>query len=468
MIIMFNIPGLTSFIPTFTSLLSRIGNILSVALRTAASFPKVDEIMGLPPRYFHSEYDFNVIDQIETNFPILHITPLNLKAGSKEGGQNVTISEIATTFKYAVQVDNSISINHTNTYAQAQLTNDLKQSLEYNVVRDLNQMSKIYTGYDAGDMTKLLGDLANSSKTGIGESVGQVIESIVKGNAGTGAGTAQKALAEVGSNVLALVTQGARVDFPNIWQDSQTGMSHSFTIELRTFATDPDDPEYIKDIIQPLEVLLHLALPLAESSMAYVEPPYIKAHIDNVFEIRLGGITNMSWSIPLSTLNLRGVPRHIQINLTMTDLYNVMVNSKDDSQSAEKAPTLQKFIKHLKKSPNRSDIANEHIWMDEFNRGAVDQTIIDYETRSADSGRDEKKTPSNDAIIQDSKIPLNKILPDNIKQITLNYSNGNVMIYHDEKLLTSLNNIKDIKGLDLSKVPIDIDLTKQNIDLILN
>jgi len=399
------IPGLiqeTSFMDT----LMKYFNAAMVGFRTVSSFPSApDGIMGLPPLYHHTENDLNIENQIKTNFPILHMQPLNLKAGEKEGSQDVVAQAIAVTFKYAVQVDNSINISHTNTYAQSQITDRLKQMLDSNAMRDLSQLSKVYTGTGMDNI--LSGVVAGTSEALKDMGMDKALESLIKGN--NIDGKYKDILQDVGRGVLEMSVGGARVDFPNVWQDSQTGMSHSFTIELRTFATKPSDPEYIKDIITPLEILLHLALPMAENSMAYVEPPYVKAHIPNVFEIRLGGITNMSWSIPLSTLNLRGIPRHIQVNLTITDLYNVMVNDKNN-KSIEHAPTLQKFINHLKKNPDHL-VANQNIWKNEFDRGVPNYDAYDDYDVNADSGSDEKKPPIT---VKEDKIKKPENVPEDV------------------------------------------------------
>ena len=63
--------------------------------------------------------------------------------------------------------------------------------------------------------------------------------------------------------------------------------------------------------------------------MSYIEPPYITANIPNVLDVKMGAISNLNWNIPLSEINMRGVPRHIQVQFTITDLYNVMVQSKN-------------------------------------------------------------------------------------------------------------------------------------------
>jgi hypothetical protein len=86
-----------------------------------------------------------------------------------------------------------------------------------------------------------------------------------------------------------------------------------------------------------------------------------------------------------------------------------MVNDKNN-KSIEHAPTLQKFINHLKKNPDHL-VANQNIWKNEFDRGVPNYDAYDDYDVNADSGSDEKKPPIT---VKEDKIKKPENVPEDV------------------------------------------------------
>lgn len=313
-------------------------------------FPSVDRIMGLPPKWAATDADGQMESLMDCSFPILQIRPLELKSQSSSSDRNTKTSAIVDAFyKFAIQADGSLGYSHTNDYAEAGITNMLKQLIPSDTMREVRQLGKVMKGPLGPAMGKAASETTGVMTKGLSDALSSSLQKGMQAVNGGELGGVGSYMHAIGSDVISGLLEGARIDLPNIWVDSKTAMSWNFNIKLRTFGTNQSDPEYIKEIVEPLLVLLMLALPVSGKSFAYTEPPYVEIKVGSLIHCKLGGITSISWNSSLNEWNFNQMPRQLDVSLTVTDLYNVMVQTEDGGDHANKdLPTLKKIIDKLK------------------------------------------------------------------------------------------------------------------------
>jgi len=328
-------------------------------------FPILTYTMGLPPIGAVSSgssnttlAEFDELEQIEKSFPILELTP-NLVTVVKQDNKLRTKKVTSAKYRFACAADNAISYSHSNQYSASGIGQDLQKMMTLNTAHELRQLS--YVSKNA------IGDLMTAGLQDIQGSMSQIFETIEGYQKSKQPNSSMfKSLGSLGGDVIRSLLLGARIDFPNIWQNSQTAMTWTFNIELRTFATDPSSKEYQHDIINPMNALLTMSLPVGGFNLSYLEPPYLSAKMGNVLNVKLGAITNIQWSAPLTDFNFLQVPRHLQVTLTITDLYNVMMQGNNKSGQENDIQTKEAFLQNLGKQPSRTSVPNVAIWGNEF------------------------------------------------------------------------------------------------------
>lgn len=355
-------------------------------------FPIVNWVMGLPPLTLNdmclpsesfsitsssSNLNFDVSAQLEDSFPILNITPLELSYNPSESDKNKNIRRNVINevkYRYAVQTDGSISYSHSNNYSESAFEGIFKSFAEQNTISNVDQFLKISGGMfgNSGGMNTLA-DYLNKTKAGVKgmfDKAGRVLDNEAFEREGFGdiSAFASAVMKDAGALLV-----GGRIDLPNIWQNSSTPVSHSFSIELRTMAADPSSKAYWHDIIIPLYTLLTLSLPMGGENVTYANPPYITCNLDNSYmEVKLGGISSITWNAPMSDFNFLKVPRHIKVDITIVDLYNILFQeeSTEAGQSKNKNVDLMTKDKMIERLilPKGKKIANEDIWKNEYGK----------------------------------------------------------------------------------------------------
>ena len=394
-------------------------------------FPEVDKgryaipIMGLPPtRIRRSEqtplvsknafdlitpgfdellpemYVYDEDEQLKRSFLKLNITPLDVefvngvngKVRDKKEKENMlsTNKSIAlnVSYNFAVQATGNLSFNHSNTYNASSSEKWLGGLFDTvsGISRELGGLTNVTGGY-FGSGGKALSGFGHQIIGNAEQGLAEILESL-KGdpnnknsvyNTNPEAKGFVDVLSKVGKTTLNNLT-GARLDIPDVWVDSSTNIQHQFKIDLRTLNPDPESDQYFKDIILPLYILLTLALPTEADGISYKTPPYIKCTLDQFVKIKLGAITNISWNIPLDEVNFRRAPRHVEVNLTIRDLYSVMkqeaydinnnrmVNKDTENMDiTTKKEFVENFVKYSKETGGSSKpTTNEPYYLTEF------------------------------------------------------------------------------------------------------
>ena len=124
------------------------------------------------------------------------------------------------------------------------------------------------------------------------------------------------------------VANGMKVVYPELWSDST--YSKSFSVSL-SFTSPYGDPLSIfKYVYVPFFALLCFALPRQAAENGMVSPFFVRADIPGMATSDLAIISDMSWTKGGSN-NLwtkDGLPRSIDVQLTIQDLYPYLAMSK--------------------------------------------------------------------------------------------------------------------------------------------
>lgn len=313
-----------------------------------------DIVYGLPPYWqpTATSMEGNCDQQgnlISASFPVLEIIPFKLSFDDKAKGVNSQYKKQyvkSNSIKFAVQADDVVSYTHTNEYAPSEFEKNSKSAIEIDMIREMHQMEKVYSGDEGAGVSQFLRDTATGlvdAMNNVGEGVtGNLSKGSLKQIAGSVAGIA-------GSATKALIS-GGRIDLPNIWQDSNTALNWQFRIKLRTMSSDPNSRLYKREIMDPLQILMALALPRSGGALAYLDPCYIEAKLGNILYTGMAGITNFTWSVPLNELNFNGVARAVEITIALSDLYNVMVQTEHGGAAEESGlPNSKKYLENIVK-----------------------------------------------------------------------------------------------------------------------
>ena len=123
-------------------------------------------------------------------------------------------------------------------------------------------------------------------------------------------------------------TNGMHVQYPELWADSTYSKNVNFNL---TFMSPYGDPLSIfKYVYVPFCALLCLGLPRQAASNGYVSPFFVRADIPGMFTTDLGLISDITWTKG-GAGNLwtkDGLPRAIDVTVTLTDLYEYLAMSK--------------------------------------------------------------------------------------------------------------------------------------------
>ena len=425
-------------------------------------FPTIDRIMGLPPIGAETDGEyFDTKSFLEATFPILHITAAYCEW--EDTTKPMSPKKLSQEYHFAVIPDSTIAYTHTNNYYASNIEQDLANLIRLNTAGEVRQLAMVSKG------------ASGQAFTGVGvayldEIINQLTD-VLQTYGGRVGGDTGRLFAALGGDVSRTFLGGGRIDIPNIWEDSNTGMSWTFTIDLRTMATNPNSELYIRDIIQPLEVLLKLALPVGGYNISYLEPPYISARLGNIMDVKLGGISNLSWSAPMVEMNFNEVPRHIEVSLTIQDLYNVMVQSGSENPDF---PTAERFINNFSRNYNNrtggkiySNVLRKEY---DFNMGSSAEAASEVSSSMVQ--------PRYSSITQPA-IPNAQVSRFNVKKLMDNIKTSRIVSSFDRALRSlsvkteytntvfKLDNVKNIMGSAVNYnfangQPITLDLNSMN------
>lgn len=127
------------------------------------------------------------------------------------------------------------------------------------------------------------------------------------------------------------VVAGGKLVFPEIWASSN--FNRSYSINLKLVSPDADDLSLYLNIIVPMLHLLALALPRETiGSHGYISPFLVRAFYKGLFNVDMGIITSLSFNKGKEgAWSASGIPTVVDVDLTISDLYNDMYMSSMDN-----------------------------------------------------------------------------------------------------------------------------------------
>lgn len=121
------------------------------------------------------------------------------------------------------------------------------------------------------------------------------------------------------------VATGGRLIFPKIWSDSSFSRSYNVTVKLRS--PDMDNFSLFLNIILPICFFLCLTQPrmMTNNPNAYASPFLVRAMYKGFFNVDMGIITSLDFTKgDEAQWNNMGIPTSVDVNMTITDLYEAM------------------------------------------------------------------------------------------------------------------------------------------------
>lgn len=130
------------------------------------------------------------------------------------------------------------------------------------------------------------------------------------------------------------IISGGKMMFPEIWKDSEFSRSYDISIKLKT--PDCDNLSWFLNIGVPLAHLIALTAPQQMGHNGYRSPFLVRGYYKGFFNCDMGIITNMSINKgDKGRWTLNGLPTEVEVNLSIKDLYHVLMISLYDSSILE-------------------------------------------------------------------------------------------------------------------------------------
>ena len=327
----------------------------------------LDKILfGLPP----IDNDDEVVGTLVKNsFPILKIREVKEVRPEKVSGIDPEESTYkGQAYKFVITNEGNITYSLSNEYGSSIIEDMFSKYMKMDVVTDLYQVANTSRQFNSLATKGLKEGISNAADkiitplTGMFNDLKAGIQDASKSNE-----TAQHAmngLINIGTTAFNSIIKGNKIDIPDVWKSSSGQSSQTFNIILHCLYPSIDEL-YHKQIVLPLLILFRLASPKATSDeeggtegegneeeqekendiLTYENPPYIEASVDGLWRTKLGAITNMTVTMDYKHQSFaKDRPYLVNVSLTITDLYNVIVwNDERDTY----APNGQDIARNL-------------------------------------------------------------------------------------------------------------------------
>lgn len=317
--LLFMAPGRPSFMAGYSK--GEKKNVLERVLSNLSrDSVNVDDIISKNGKFYTFKYDVTEFYQVVN--PMCRITArllgiqdkkLNGKDLDKLNWMDVTMDNIKglgsfindyLSIPFYIDTDNQISESFGNSVTDTSLASTVDS------FSDMGRELMFYLGYGTNQIDSALGtDLASNA-----ENLADMIK-----------GTFHDTIFESIADQIGAVATGGRLIFPKIWSDSDFSRSYNVSLKLRS--PDLDNFSVWLNIIVPLCHILGFVSPrmIDGNPNAFMSPPLVRAMYKGFFNVDMGIITSADISKgDDAQWNANGIPTSVDINLTITDLYDVM------------------------------------------------------------------------------------------------------------------------------------------------
>lgn len=215
---------------------------------------------------------------------------------------------------FYVHTDTNITDSYSNSTTQSQLASKV------NEVSDKARELAFLSG-GASDIAGILGNVASSAGSlatewgskiaqgAIGMSVGEYTGQFAK------TGVLQAIMGGIGN-----ACSGAKMQFPELWQDSAFSRDYSATIKLDS--PDNDPLSVYLNIIVPLIHLTAFAAPRSTGLTTYASPFLVRAYYQGFFNVNMGIISSMSINKGAEgAWTYNNIPTVVEVQVNIHDLF---------------------------------------------------------------------------------------------------------------------------------------------------
>lgn len=224
---------------------------------------------------------------------------------------------------FYINTDTSINDTYSNSTTQSQLASKV------NSYSDMARELAFISG-GATDAAAKVADLATSvGGNAIGNVAGgtnTIASSLAMGDA-TAKFKSQGLLHAILGGISNTAT-GAKMQFPELWQDSSFSRDYSATIKLDS--PDNDPLSVYLNIIVPLIHLTAFAAPRATGPTTYASPFLVRAYYQGFFNVNMGIISSLSITKGAEgAWTLNNIPTVAEVQITIHDLFATQTISID-------------------------------------------------------------------------------------------------------------------------------------------
>ena len=256
--------------------------------------------------------------------------------------QNALPSSLSSTFykgscAFYVNTDTSINDTYSNSTTQSQLASKV------NEVSDKARELAFLSG-GASDAAAMLGNVASTIGT---TTVAGAGEKLSQGMANIAAGKYSSEFAKTGvlSAIMGGISNacsGAKMQFPELWQDS--AFSRDYTITIKLDSPDNDPLSVFLNIIVPLIHLTAFAAPRSTGLTTYASPFLVRAYYQGFFNVNMGIISSMSINKGAEgAWTYNNIPTTVEVQVNIHDLFatqTISISANNNSNSLDSLANL--------------------------------------------------------------------------------------------------------------------------------
>jgi len=244
--------------------------------------------------------------------------------------------------KVAFLADNFPTDSFTNEYGETFITK--MADVASQGIRDIMQITGSRTVGEG------VGKIAGMVK-GMGEGAEGMLGSILKtagewgGKGASGLQGIEKRFGAAGT--ISGIIAGNRVDFPQVWKNSN--FTPSYTMTVRLYNPNPGNLASTKEfIVGPLAVLLCLAIPRSRDGNTYGWPFFHKIKCPGIYNLNPGVITNISVikggdQLQIAQNQSLGM---VDVRIDFVSLFNSML-VEEGNRTISNRPTLRTYLQSL-------------------------------------------------------------------------------------------------------------------------
>lgn len=222
--------------------------------------------------------------------------------------------------KFWIEKNSSVTESVSNNFSEPRIAGSVKSA------SDLVREASFLAGVSA-DVAALAasGDAVAAGVLKKSQSMAQTnVTSVMQGMAGDILNRAK----DGATNVVA----GFNVVYPEVWKDSNYGPNYNLNIKL--ISPYGDAESIFRHVYVPLVALMALSLPRQQTLSGYSAPFILKADCPGWFTSPMCVVTNISWKRGADSdvnWSAGGLPTAIDVDLTIKDLYPIMMIARDYS-----------------------------------------------------------------------------------------------------------------------------------------